>query len=172
MPNRFNITIKFHGKNRWINYFQIKWDGKYNCRIILSVWHRCNCYQRCCPRCWNNGNTWWRHQMETFSPLLAICAGNSPVTGDFPAQRPVTRSFDVFVDLHLNKRLSKEARITLMKNDDAISGLWAISSPTYHWIPCSRCRDRLITRLILGFRPANERRRYKVTSSLIGWAQT
>ena len=39
---------------------------------------------------------WWRHQMETFSALLAICAGNSPVTGEFPSQRPVTRSFDVF----------------------------------------------------------------------------
>ena len=41
--------------------------------------------------------------METFSALLAICAGNSPVTGEFPAQRPVTRSFDVFFDLCLNK---------------------------------------------------------------------
>ena len=29
--------------------------------------------------------------METFSAFLAICAGNSPVTGEFPAQRPVTR---------------------------------------------------------------------------------
>ena len=38
---------------------------------------------------------WWRHQMETFSALLAICAGNSPVTGEFPAQRPVPLSFDV-----------------------------------------------------------------------------
>ena len=28
---------------------------------------------------------WWRHQMETFSALLAICAGNSPVTGEFRA---------------------------------------------------------------------------------------
>ena len=36
--------------------------------------------------------TWWRHQMETFSALLAICAGNSQVPGEFPAQRPVTRS--------------------------------------------------------------------------------
>ena len=52
--------------------------------------------------------TWWRHQMETFSALLAICAGNSPVPGEFPAQRPVTRSFDVFFDLRLNKRLSKQ----------------------------------------------------------------
>ena len=25
--------------------------------------------------------TWWCHQMETFSALLAICVGNSPVTG-------------------------------------------------------------------------------------------
>ena len=40
--------------------------------------------------------SWWRHQMEKFSALLAICAGNSPVAGEFPAQRPVTRSFDVF----------------------------------------------------------------------------
>ena len=53
---------------------------------------------------------WWRHQMETFSALLAICAGNSPVTGEFPAQRPVTRSFDVFFYLRLNKRLSKQSR--------------------------------------------------------------
>ena len=51
---------------------------------------------------------WWRHQMETFSALLALCAGNSPVTGEFPTQRPVTRSFDVFFDLRLDKRLSKQ----------------------------------------------------------------
>ena len=31
--------------------------------------------------------------METFSALLALCAGNSPFTGEFPAQRPVTRTF-------------------------------------------------------------------------------
>ena len=48
------------------------------------------------------------HQMETFSALLVICAGNSPVNGEFPAQRPVTRSLDVFFDLHLNKRLCKQ----------------------------------------------------------------
>ena len=53
--------------------------------------------------------SWWRHQMETFSALLVLCAGNSPVSSEFPAQRPVTRSFDVFFDLHLNKRLSKQS---------------------------------------------------------------
>ena len=52
---------------------------------------------------------WWGHQMETFSALPAICAGNSPVPGEFPAQRPVARSFDVFFDLRLNKRLGKQS---------------------------------------------------------------
>ena len=53
---------------------------------------------------------WWRHQMETFSALLALCEGNSPVTGEFPSQRLVTRNVDVFLDLRLIKRLSKPSR--------------------------------------------------------------
>ena len=48
---------------------------------------------------------WRHHQMRIFSVLLAICAGNSPVTGEFPSQRPVTPSFDVFFDLSLNYHL-------------------------------------------------------------------
>ena len=43
------------------------------------------------------------------SALLAICAGNSTVPGEFPAQRPVTQSFDIFVDLRPNKRVSKQS---------------------------------------------------------------
>ena len=58
-----------------------------------------------CP----GSTTWWRHQVETFSALLILCAGNSPVTSEFLAQRPVTRSFDVFFDLRLNKQLSKRS---------------------------------------------------------------
>ena len=54
-------------------------------------------------------NSWWRHQMETFSALLALCAGNSPVAGEFLAQRPGMGSLDVFYDLSLNKRLSKQS---------------------------------------------------------------
>ena len=53
--------------------------------------------------------SWWCHQMETFFALLALCEGNSPVTGEFPSRRPVTRSFHVFFDLYLNKRLSKQS---------------------------------------------------------------
>ena len=54
--------------------------------------------------------SWWSHQMETFSMLLAFCTGNSPVTGEFPTQRPMTQSFDVFFDLRLNQQLSKQLR--------------------------------------------------------------
>ena len=43
----------------------------------------------------NRLKSWWRHQIKTFSALLAPCAGNSQVTGKFPSQRPVTQSFDV-----------------------------------------------------------------------------
>ena len=56
------------------------------------------------------GKSWWRHQMETFSALLALCAGNSPVAGEFPSQRPVPRSFDVFFEMCLNKWLWKQSR--------------------------------------------------------------
>ena len=72
------------------------------------------------------GLAWWRHQMETFSALLALCAGNSPVTGEFPSQRPVTRSFDVFFDLRLNKRLSKLSW-----------GWWFETPPSSSWRHCN-----------------------------------
>ena len=69
------------------------------CLLIIVA---CNIFWICLIQ------SWWRHQNETFSALLAICTGNPPVTGEFPAQRPVTPSFDAFFDLRLNKRLSKQ----------------------------------------------------------------
>ena len=60
---------------------------------------------------------WWRHQMETFSALLALCAGNSPCT---------TRSFDVFFHLRLNNRLSKQPR-----------GWWFEMPPWSLWRQCN-----------------------------------
>ena len=72
--------------------------------------------------------------METFSALLAICAGNSPVPGEFPTQRPVTRSFDVYFDLRPDKRLSKQSwgwwfetlSHTLWRHRNAISVPWNV----------------------------------------------
>ena len=47
-------------------------------------------------------------RVDEISALLALCAGNSPVFGEFPSQRPVTQSFDAFFDLCPNKRLGKQ----------------------------------------------------------------
>ena len=60
-------------------------------------------------RFWTVTPVWFRrHQMETLSASLALCAGNSTVTGELTSQMPVARGFDVFIDLRL-KRLSKQS---------------------------------------------------------------
>ena len=69
--------------------------------------------------------------METFSALLTLCAGNSPVTGEFPLQRPVTRSLDIIFDLCLNKRLNKQ------------SWGWWSETPSLPYY-CPACRTSLI----------------------------
>ena len=48
-----------------------KWE---NSKIVWS-WSYYVCF---------SCTTWWHHQMETFSVLLAICAGNSPVPVNSP----------------------------------------------------------------------------------------
>ena len=57
-------------------------------------------------------DTSWRHYMDTLSVLLALCAGNPPITGGFPAQRPVMRNFDVSFDASLNKLLYTQSKST------------------------------------------------------------
>ena len=55
----------------------------------------------------------WRHQMETFFALLALSAGNSPVTGEFPSQRPVALMFsliDARINLWVNNREAGDLR--------------------------------------------------------------
>ena len=74
----------------------------------------------------NWGFGWWRHQMETFSTLLTLCERNPPVTGGFPSQSPATRSFGVFFDLCLNKRLSKQSRCRWF--DTPTCSLWRQSN--------------------------------------------
>ena len=70
--------------------------------IVLSIWQRMTKKRWYLVIWWMLSNefpndnhrayAWWRHQMETFSALLAICAGNSSVPGEFPTHRPVTRA--------------------------------------------------------------------------------
>ena len=72
--------------------------------------------------------------METF-PLLAFSVGNSPVTDEFPTQRPVTRSFDVFFDLGLNKLLSKQSR-----------GWWFETASCFLWRHCNEITNYQISK--------------------------
>ena len=71
--------------------------------------------------------------------LLTLCAGNSPVTGEFPTQKPVTRSFDIFFHLRLNKRLSKQSWDWWFERTSC--SLWrhcnAMNSSS--WWLCSEC---------------------------------
>ena len=116
------------------------------------------------PHCWTfSERTCWRRQIETFSVLLALCAGNSPVIGKFPAQRPVTRGFDVFFDLRLNKRLSKHSR-----------GWWSETPSGSLWRHCNELMGH--RRLPIDRRriPHTKGQWYKdlkgVLLSLIAWA--
>ena len=102
-------------KGQWVNIAMEmsykQWPG-----LVCLFWCAANLptrtftrNQQPYPSYWHR-SVWWRHQMEISSALLALCAGNSPVTVEFPAQMPVTRNFDVFFDLRLNKLLSEQSR--------------------------------------------------------------
>ena len=87
--------------------------------------------------------------METFSALLAIGAGNSPVPGEFPIQRPVTRSFNVFLDQRLNKRLSKQwwgwwfktlSRPLWRHRNEKHQPNWVQTSPLWQHGCCPHCK--------------------------------
>ena len=54
--------------------------------------------------------------METFSALLALCAGNLSVTGEFPSRRPVVRSFDFFMYAWINGWVNNREAINLRRH--------------------------------------------------------
>ena len=96
--------------------YRVAWNGPRDLRVVGLLICKLENYSSVTllaslgyspQMCWQYSR--WRHQMETFSALLAICAGNSPVSCEFRAQRPVTRGFDAFFDLPQNKRLSKQS---------------------------------------------------------------
>ena len=111
--NTVQYNTAFNTPLLWLrqNFLNSLNHNKYSIDQVIPVLYAIWCYSGAC----NNAPTvskmtWWRHQMETFSALLAICVGSSPVPGDFPAQRLVTRSFDVFFDLCPHKRLNEQSR--------------------------------------------------------------
>ena len=79
-------------------------------------------------------STWWRHQMETFSALLALCAGNSPVSVNSPHKGQWRGALTFFFDLRLIKRLSKHSR-----------GWWFETLSRPLWRHCNEQRGVKIT---------------------------
>ena len=86
--DRNSVALKFPSTLTNVFYF-----------ILLDCWWLCSCVS------WG---------MMTSSNGYIFCVTdpsceNSPVNGEFPSQRPLTRSFDVFFDLRLDKGLSKQS---------------------------------------------------------------
>ena len=100
---------------------------------------------------------WWRHQMDIFSALLYLWVGNSPITGEFPSQRPMTRSFDVFFDLRLNKRLIKQPRYRWSERPSR--SLWSNASHI-------GTRTNVLTNKQLSFLSAQILKKNQITSTL------
>ena len=98
------------------NTTSLKWRDKKDKPLLEQTLKRLPLLTNQCDLfgCRGVVGTWWRHQMETFSSLLALCDGKPPVIWRWiPLTKPVTRSFDVFYDLRLNKRLSKQSSVFL-----------------------------------------------------------
>ena len=103
-------------KTRWSEYIH----QKFIINITRNAWWWIIPFVKDCDS--HDDVIKWKH----FPHYWSICAGNSPVPGEFPAQRPVTRSFDVFFDLRLNKRLSKQSW-----------GWWFETLPCSSWRHCN-----------------------------------
>ena len=86
---------------------------------------------------WVQQPTWWHHQMETFSALLALCAGNSPVNGEFPAHKGQWRGALMFslicawMNDWVNNREAGDLRrhhahydATLMEKGNTLGSIW------------------------------------------------
>ena len=102
------LTLFFHFSHSFANASYI---SQHCSNMYVMIWNKVIRYYRPMSPTGiivQHTITWWRHQMETLSASLALCVGNSPVIGEFPTQRPVTRSFGAFFDLRVNKRLGKQ----------------------------------------------------------------
>ena len=86
----------------------------------------------------NFHESWWRHQMEAFSTVTGPLCGEFTWHRWIPWQRPVTRSFDVFFHLRLNRRLSKQSRRRWFETPSRLS-----------WRHCNvQCQDYAVTVMI------------------------
>ena len=120
-------------------FSNIKRTGLYDFFVSIEDWNRIVRRQtRHCALPISSGHLSPNNTRNTpmGRPLLALCAGNSSVTGEFPSQRPMTRSFDVLYDLRLNKRMSKPLKRQWFET--STRSLWRHCNENIH----SCCRFR------------------------------
>ena len=122
-PAHYDVTVLCTEYRRSLK--KTEHDKRAYCALCF-----CGCYILVL-RCQKFTSSWWRHQKETFAALLVLCAGNSHVPGEFPTQRPVTPSFEVFFDLRLNKWLSKQSIRRCFETPSR--SLWRHCNMQYRW---------------------------------------
>ena len=93
-----------------ITMSRLGWPRHWICIEFLSLWRKIYPWNGSLVNFWKSheDDIKWKH-FPRYWPFV-ICAGNSPASGEFPAQRPVTQSFDTSFDLCVNKRLRKQSR--------------------------------------------------------------
>ena len=101
----FNLVMSDTGHITLTNYYKIHFTYQNICSTQKFPVRQICIVQ---PKRLQLNKIWWRHQIETFSVLLALCEWNPQASGGVPSQRPMTRKFDVFFDLNPNKRLIKQ----------------------------------------------------------------
>ena len=84
---------------------------------------------------------WWRHPMETFSALPALCEWNPPVTGGFPSQRPATRALMFYLICAWTNGWANNPEVTIMTCD------WHMSH-TYKWQCVVACKTLSVSGIL------------------------
>ena len=160
-----------------VYYYQLIWilHGLLVCNsaewTTTQPWWRRGMHMLCALYAWS----WWRHPIETFPALLALGGGNSPVTGEFPSQRPVTRSFDDFFDLRLNRRFKFKFKfkmffIASITRERKVTSMFKVRDRTKQTecikMNCTQIHERQIT-LLKGYMNSYTCKWYIDTSTLV-----
>ena len=124
MPLRANIINIKRSKTNTVHVYRFIWCFVQKWRVDRldnDGWERACVYVIYCHHCthywvlmfmrlqWMIWLCMMTSSNRNIFRVTALCAGNSPVTGEFPSQRPATRNFDAFFDMRLNKRWSKQS---------------------------------------------------------------
>ena len=142
--DKHNWIIDIHVR-KWISIISITdnlWIALIRERMSIKglsflPFHRFGCLNVLGANSSDDFIPWWRHQMGTSSKLLALCAGNSLVTGEFPSQRPATWSFDVSLIRSVTEQMFKQTIKTPVIWDAIaliMTSLWCAFPAWFHFV--------------------------------------